>query len=235
MRRIIFLFSIFFAVECKDLGNFGETFDVKERNLLEHIQTRLFQMQQDGSLETESDKINEKILSNVRSPQTVAGIKNTETERTFEYDPTIELTQDLTDHNGRVFAKKGDRFNPLEVMRLSKPLLFIDGDDEKQVKWAIAKLEDKDIQGHSSAKIILVKGSPLDLQKRLTDVDNMTYADQSKQLQQMPALQALYFDQHGVITSKLGIQQVPAILYQKKGKKVLTIREEKTAAVKGKK
>jgi conjugal transfer pilus assembly protein TraW len=175
-------------------------------------------MQENGSLEAESNRIREKILSNVRTPQAVPGIKHTETERTFEYDPTIELTRDLSDHNGRnggdarLFARKGDRFNPLDVMSLSKPLLFIDGDDEKQVKWAIAKLKDESIPGHSSAKIILVKGSPLELQKKLN--------------------RDIYFDQHGVITSKLGIQQVPAIVLQKEGEKVLTIIEEKTAAEK---
>ena len=36
----------------------------------------------------------------------------------------------------------------------------------------------------------------------------------------------IFFDQQGVLTRKLGIQQVPAIVFQKTGEKVLTIIEE---------
>jgi len=137
MRRLIFpfLFSLFLSSpgSARDLGVFGETFEIMEKDLLEHIKARLFQMRQDGSLEFESNKIKEKILSNVKTPQAVSGIKHAETERIFKYDPTIELTQDLSDHKGQVFARKGDRFNPLETMTLSKPLLFIVVDDKKQI------------------------------------------------------------------------------------------------------
>ena len=181
------------------LGIFGETFEIHEMDLLEKIQTRLLQMQKDGSLEVENEKIKERILGNIETPQAIAGVKTTEKERTFEYDPTIELTQDLTDRKGRIFARKGDRFNPLDTVNLSKPLLFIDGDDEKQIQWAISKSE------FWKSKIILVKGTPLKLQERLK--------------------RDIYFDQHGFITNKLVITQVPAIVFQKSGEKVLTISE----------
>lgn len=39
---------------------------------------------------------------------------------------------------------------------------------------------------------------------------------------------SIYFDQYGTITRKLGIKQVPALVFQKPGKRVLTIREEKS-------
>ena len=205
---ILFLFSLFLSSpgSAWDLGVFGETFEIMEKDLLEHIKAHLFQMRQDGSLEAENNKIKEKILSNVKTPQPVDGIKHTETERTFKYDPTIELTRDLADHKGRIFARKGDRFNPLETMTLSKPLLFIDGDDKKQIEWAVSKLEDESIRGHKSSKITLVKGSPLELIERLN--------------------RYIYFDQHGIITTKLGIKHVPAIVLQKEGEKILTVCEE---------
>ncbi len=55
-------------------------------------------------------------------------------------------------------------------------------------------------------KIILVKGAPLDLQQRFC--------------------QEVFFDQFGVITTKLGIKHVPAMAFQKEGTDVLTIIEE---------
>ena len=63
-------------------------------------------------------------------------------------------------------------------------MLFIDGDDELQVKFALK----------GQAKIILVKGSPLKLQRK----EKIW----------------IYFDQGGILTSKLGITQVPALVVQ---------------------
>ena len=208
---VLFLVLVTFFVEAKDLGVFGETFKIIEKDLLEHIKIRLVQMQQDGSLEIESNKIKEKILVNVRTPQAVENIKHTETERTFEYDPTVELTRDLTDHKGNVFAKKGDRFNPLDMVSLSKPLLFIDGNENTHIKWANAKINKNNL-----CRIILVKGSPLDLRSSFAP---------GKELGR-----DIFFDQHGTLTTKLGIKNVPAIVFQKEGEKVLTVREEKATA-----
>ena len=111
---------------------------------------------------------------------------NTTNPRVFYYDPTITLPQDLKDHEGRVFARKGDTANPLQITPLTKLMLFIDGEDGRQVKWAL----------HQSlkSKIILVKGSPLKLEE--------THGYR------------FYFDQLGLLTKKLGITQVPAKVSQ---------------------
>lgn len=224
----VFLFHLFLLcpASSKDLGVFGETFEISEKDLLEQIFSRLKVLQETGKLEAEQKKIRERVKEMVFHPQAVTGITPTKVRREYQFDPTITVTRDLTDHRGQIFAKKGDRFNPLDRISFSKPLLFIDGDDEKQIKWAIFKIKENPF-----SKLILVKGSPLDLQKRLTDVENTACPAQAKQLQQMPALQALYFDQHGVLTTKLGIKHVPAIVFQKKtadgsNKNVLTIIEE---------
>ena len=215
MKLQVLLISFFFFMNlhAKNLGVFGEAFEIEEKDLLEYMQERLLQMQQDGSLEAENNKIKEKILNNVKTPPAVSGIKHTEIERTFEYDPTIELTRNLADHKGQVFAKKGDRFNPLDTVTLSKPLLFIDGDDENQIQWAVSKLNKNNF-----SKVILVKGSPLDLQKKSGgDVRHGGNACLNRDI---------YFDQYGLITTKLGIKHVPAIVFQKEMEKVLTINEE---------
>jgi conjugal transfer pilus assembly protein TraW len=70
------------------------------------------------------------------------------------------------------------------------PLIFIDGDDESQVQWAISQ----------TSKIILINGAPLELEK----LHN----------------QLFYFDQGAVLTSKFGIEEVPAKVSQQ-GKKLL--------------
>jgi conjugal transfer pilus assembly protein TraW len=85
---------------------------------------------------------------------------------------------------------------------MTKVLLFIDGDEKAHVRWTLDK-----IKNDPAAKVILVKGSPLKLQERLD--------------------RPIYFDQYGTLATKLGIKQVPAIAFQDKEKKVLTVKEER--------
>jgi conjugal transfer pilus assembly protein TraW len=217
----VFLFHLFLLCPASswDLGVFGETFVIAEKDLLEHIFSRLKVLQETGKLEMEQKKVTERIKEMISHPQPISGITPTQVRREYQFDPTITVTRDLTDHRGQVFAKKGEQFNPLDRISFSKPLLFIDGDDEKQVQWAVSKTKDTSIQGHEFSKVILVKGAPLELGKRLN--------------------REIYFDQHGVLTTKLGIEHVPAIVFhcrdlrlqasvapRKPGAKALTVVEE---------
>ena len=185
----------------KDKGVYGELFEIVENDLLEEITRKLKQLEASGELKGIQNGIQKRIVKNIEEPVGIEGIIKTEKAREFEFDPTIEVTEDLRDQKGRIFARKGDKHNALEYITYSKTLLFIDGSDEKQIEWLKLKF-----LKHKNVKVILVKGAPLKLQERL----------------KMP----VYFDQFGIITKRLGIKQVPAIVWQEKGKKVLTIREE---------
>ena len=79
--------------------------------------------------------------------------------------------------------------NPLETMPLSYKMLFIDGDDEAQVKWGIEQSKKEKV------KIILVNGAIIDLMKE----NKIRFC----------------FDQQGVLSKKFGIKQVPASVEQK--------------------
>ncbi len=202
MRRLSLLLLCFcFSVFGKDLGTFGETFEIEERDLLEDITSKLHALQNSGQLAQEKAKIEARIKESILHPQAVEHVTHTQKKREFQFDPTITITRDLSDHNGRIFAKKGQKFNPLQQVTWSKTLLFIDGEDGKQIQWATRK-----IQKNNLCKIILVRGAPLNIQKKLQ--------------------RDIYFDQHGLLTTKLGIQHVPAIVFQKRGEHVLTIIEE---------
>lgn len=190
MAKLINYFSLFIlmvsALSAKDLGCHGELFKIKEESLLEVIKARLLKMQESGTLETYQKQLAEHAKKKVLHPDPVKGFTKTTTPRVFYYDPTITLPHDLKDHEGRVFARQGDRANPLQITPLTKWMLFIDGEDERQVKWALRQ--------SLTSKIILVKGSPLTLEE--------TYS------------RRFYFDQLGLLTKKLGIKQVPAKVSQ---------------------
>lgn len=174
----------------RDLGTYGETFVIAEQNLLEHIQEKLKDLEQKGLLEKHQQTIQEKVKETLTHPKPVEGSAHTKNPRTFTNDPSIVVPQDLKDHLGKVFYKKGTRVNPLTFKSLTRPLLFIDGDEKAHLKWVM-----KQLNHTPNAKIILVKGNPFELMKTFLEAD-------------------IFYDQGGALVRKLGIQQVPAVVRQ---------------------
>jgi conjugal transfer pilus assembly protein TraW len=184
----------------KDLGVYGEVFDIQEKNIVEVIIHKLSLMQKSGKLDEYNQKIQDRVKSQIERPKPVEGIVHTTTPRTFNYDPSITVTKDLKNHEGVVFHHAGSNVNPLHYKTMRSPLLFIDGDDHNHLTWAFFQLK-----RHPMAKVILINGIPLKIMEEIGI--------------------RIYFDQHGTITKKLGIKQVPAIVFQEG--EVLKIQEVK--------
>jgi conjugal transfer pilus assembly protein TraW len=187
----LFVFTIAFlsmaqAKLLKDHGVVGTTFEILEEDLLEVIESKLKKLEGERNLQKHQEKIAKQAQKKIKCPKPVEGIKHTKEPRSFIYDPSITVPYDLKDYRGAVFHEKGTKINPLDYKSLSKPLLFIDGDDEAQVNWA---REQK-----PNSQIILTKGSPFELMEKLD--------------------RSVYFDQEGTLAKKLGIQQVPARVTQ---------------------
>ena len=98
----------------------------------------------------------------------------------------IALAADIRGAKGELIHAAGTRVNPLDSVKLRSDLLFLDGDDPAQIAWALKQ--------DANAKLILVKGAPLELMK----------ARQRR----------FYFDQSGKLTQKFGIKAVPARVRQ---------------------
>lgn len=179
----------------KDYGIQGHTFSIFELSLLEVITTKLQSVQQSGQLAKLQDQFKDRVKAKVMRPVPVKGICHTETERTFTFDPSITQQGDVKDHRGNIVVKDGTTVNPLDHLAWGRPWVFIDGEAPEQINWALTQ----------DADIILVKGTPLDLQ-----------AAHNKWF---------YFDQAGVLSHKFGIKQVPAIVAQQG--KVLVIQEKR--------
>ena len=182
VKKIILISVLLFNLYSlgKDKGVYGELFEIEEKDLLEHVTSRLKKLEENGELKWIQDGIQKRIMKNIEEPRDIDGIIKTKEARIFEFDTTIEVTENLKDQKGRIFAKKGDKYNALNYITYSKTLLFIDGNDEEQIEWAKLKL-----LKHKNVKIILVKGKPLKLQERLK--------------------RPIYFDQYGIITKRMGI------------------------------
>ena len=178
------------VVRAEEMGTIGPTYAIEEPHLLKAIEQQLRAKERSGELARLEDEAKRRIVEAIEHPIPLPGITRTETARSFYFDPSIVVRENITDAKGNILVPAGTRQNPLEVVSLSKHLLFFDGTDARQVEWArqlIARDEGK-------VKPILVAGSYLALMARW----------------QLP----VYFDQQGALTRKLGITHVPALVSQ---------------------
>lgn len=173
-----------------DLGTIGPLYPIAEPHLLDDIRQRLQEKERSGELKRLEQQARARSVSAVAHPKPVAGIRVAETARTFYFDPSFTLDRNVFDDKGQLLFAAGTRKNPLEVVALSKHLLFFDARDQRQV----ARARELIAFYQGRAKPILVGGSYLDLMKawRLR----------------------VYYDQQGLLTRRLGITQVPAIVSQ---------------------
>ena len=174
----------------EDLGVIGPVYAIAEPSLLEVIRTRLHEMEASGALGRLQRESQAHIRHEIEQPAPVAGITRTTRVRSFEFDPSIEVPYPITDAEGRVIVAPGTRVNPLDVVSLSRPLLFIDARDATQVDEAQHLISER----HGQLKLILIGGSYLELMRRWK--------------------RPVFFDQQGRLTTQLGIRHVPALVTQ---------------------
>ena len=69
-------------------------------------------------------------------------------------NPTFCLKRDIKDDHGKILFHAGTKINPLDKFTLHKVLFFLDADDKRQIKWALANVKKYDF-----VKYILVKSN----------------------------------------------------------------------------
>jgi conjugal transfer pilus assembly protein TraW len=171
-----------------DLGTHGQTFDIAERDILEMISEQLKRAEASGRMGQLQDEFKRRVQAKVERPNPVPGLVRTVEPRSWLFDPSIIVPQDFSDHRGRVFARAGQRINPLERLPgFDRILIFLDGDDA-----ALAQLANGPIHlgGEHRVRLILTKGAPMELMRR-------------RRVQ-------FYFDQEAKLSTHFGIRQVPA-------------------------
>lgn len=183
-------------VKAKDLGNYGQVFEISEKNLLDQILEKLQKAESTGVMGSIQKDIQEKMTDRLLASFERDGAPRAGIYRSWTHDPSVTVSTDLRDHKGVVFAKKGDRVNPLDRVSFGESMIFINGEDPNQVAWA---------QGQDG-KIILVKGQPLKLEEALN--------------------RPLYFDQQGILRKKFDLKAYPAKVSQQiESDKVLLVEE----------
>lgn len=194
MRRAATLFALGLALcsvaRSEDLGRIGPTHPIAEPHLLQFIEQRLREKERNGELKLREEQAKARAVASVTSPAPVPGVSAAKSARTFYFDPSFTLDRNITDEHGRVLFAAGTRANPLEIVSLSKRLLFFDARDPRQLAQARGLID----AHRDRVKPILVGGSYLDLMKSWRV--------------------RVYYDQHGVLTRRLGVAHVPALVSQ---------------------
>jgi len=191
---LIFLLSL--NVYAKDFGVQGHSFKIAEQSFLSMIDERL----QKVDMKKEREKMIAIAKDRVENPQAVEQVNPATRAREFYYDPTYTLEQDAVLPCGKILHKAGTKVNPFEYMSLNRRLFFIDAREIAQIKWLKTKLNNPlpEQQEPIQDRIILLGGSPFKLKEEL----GSEHSDK------------VYFDQGGLISSKLGIVASPAIAIQ---------------------
>lgn len=183
---VVFALSLLSGtVAAKDFGTWGDLYPVAEPDMLQTIHERLTALQRSGRWEQEMAAFKARTVKHSQRPEPVAGIGKTERYAERFFDPSVQLSADLKDDKGRVFARKGDVINPLATVPFAQTLYFIDGDDPQQVAWMKAQQPET-----LMVKVILVNG----------DVPKTSAALDSR----------IYFDQGGALSRRFGLTTVPA-------------------------
>lgn len=199
-KRILCCLAILLisVAQAADLGTWGDLYPITEQDMLVTINERLADMKQSGELDKEQQAFKERVIKNSLRPPRVQGLKLAAENATHFVDTTFVVSQDIADHQGRVFARKGDRVNPLDSVPFNQTLFFIDADDPRQITWIQKQKPNTVIY-----KVILVNGDI----KKSTKILNTR----------------IYFDQEGTLTNRFKITAVPAVVHAAPGGKHLQV------------
>lgn len=173
----------------KEMGTFGDVWPVREQSFLALIKGRLQGLQDNGQLAALQQQFQARVEVHTLRPVPVEGLTTDTQAHTSWYDPTFVVGQTLANAQGHVFAWQGETLNPLDTLALNTTLYFIDGDDTRQVAWMKAQTPPT-----PTYKVILVNGNIKSAADALSE--------------------RIYFDQQGILTKKLGIHYIPAMVSQ---------------------
>lgn len=183
---ILFVAVIAFSpVAAKDLGTWGELYPIAEQDMLTTINTRLQAMQDSGELDMQQEAYKKQIIEKSLRPDPVSGLTIARENRTHYINPSMIVAEDVADHQGRVFAHKGDVVNPLDTVPFNQTLYFIDGDNPAHLAWMKAQKPATMVY-----RVILVNG---DIREATNALD-----------------ERIFFDQKGTMSRRFELTAVPA-------------------------
>lgn len=181
----------------ENLGVYGSIYSIEEPDMLSAIHSKLLSMQKSGVLKAQKRNFIARSIAHIERPTSVNGVTDLGSNKpiTRIFNPSIVLNNAITDLNGNVIAYPGEKINPLKIHTFNESLIFIDGDNSKQI-LLVENLVKKYQSQFEKIKIILTSG----------DINASANA----------LHQRVYFDQKGVLCKRFKIQHTPTMVFQEK-------------------
>jgi conjugal transfer pilus assembly protein TraW len=177
------------VASARDLGRLGQVFPVAEQDLMLELKAKLSAWEAEGGAQRMQAESRAAVDRFVDGPPRIATVGKAVERRVFYYTPEAVSPVTIWNQHDELIVARGARVNVLEDTSLSKPIMFFDADDRGQVE-AAKRLVDV----YPRAVLILVGGSPSGMMQEL----------------QRP----VFYDLHGFMTEKIGVQAVPAVVVQ---------------------
>jgi len=132
---IIFAVMVFFSgsyslAAVHQLGTFGRTYAIAERNAIEELKERAAAV--DWSQVFNPEKMGDTIK---KYKPDVLNLPPVQESQVRLVDISYRLDINIPDGKGGILYPAGYTFNPLEYTRYTKTIVVINGDDPKQVDW----------------------------------------------------------------------------------------------------
>lgn len=169
-----------------DLGRVGEIFEITEPNFLDKLYERFAELEAEGAVDKLREDMTARTKSYVFEPRPVEGIVKATEDHVRYFDPSITVQEDLRDHRGVIFARKGTVVNPLDHVFSAPKIIMIDGTDPVQVEWSMTQGDE------INSVITLIRGRPIDLTNKHG--------------------RRFWFDQDGIIAHRFEIAAVPSVI-----------------------
>lgn len=149
---ILLLFASVASAEIRKIGTYGAVYPIRENNALEEMQRKARQADM-----SQFQKEARKKIENATLPTTP--LPRCETADRYLVDMTYTTPIDIPDKDGGILYPKGFQFNPLDYMDFDRTLVFLNGNDPKQVAWFKQSEHFKDLK----IKVLITEGKWMDL------------------------------------------------------------------------
>lgn len=157
MKKIIIALVVVCAspVIAENLGTHGQTYAI-DRDGREQFKDVMRQKEKSGELDSFWKNYQSKTIDAIKHPAPL-GIKSDYKVRAELRDLKFTFAKDIRDQRGQTLVRAGTVIEPLKIQPLVSGLIFIDGRDQRQIDYAIARGRKEPL------KIVLTAGSPYDL------------------------------------------------------------------------
>lgn len=112
-----------------DIGQWGPTEPIAERDLIEEMQERLAQV--------DFQALKERAFARYWQKRRYLTLPKAEAEKVFYLDATYEVQEDFILPDGKVVARKGEKIDLFEKIPPTFMLVVFDAGDPRQLAWAV--------------------------------------------------------------------------------------------------